>query len=908
MAGLREEITKTLLRLTRGPTAQHSGVPASNESESPTISNHEGRRLGPYNIIRKLGTGGMGHVYLAFDTRLGRHVALKFLSPDLLSDPDMLNRLQSEARAASSLNHPNILTIHEVAEIDGEHFISCEYVEGATLRVALERDAVSVSAALDIATQVASALVAAHAAGIVHRDLKPGNIMIREDGYVKVIDFGLAKRLGRPTRKGRAVDLTLTRPGTVVGTVHYMSPEQANGSTVDGRADIWSLGVILYELVTHRLPFDGATEEQVLDRIRDQPVPELPHTLPLPPGLGDVIRRALSKEPATRFQNARELLSALGAIHRPGNQTTPRPISLRPTRNRRRLRWISIVLAASVMFLALWQFALRDLLFRPDWFQFEKVRQVTMNGQVILSCISPDGRYLAYAAGDPHGLQTLYLSQLNTATEQIKIPAREINYLGLRFSPDNQLYVVSEGPDLLGKLYVVPLVGDAPDKPLLVDIDGPVTFSPKGDRFAFVRYTPIRQQGRDQTESAIYTCSLDGSHLHKLTSTTESQIIHQLAWSPRSDTIAAIYFSDRVTLHLITRSNQTIVRNLPDWQVAGQPWWSDDGRSIILSVATKTESGSHAQLRQIDVQTGQIHDITNDLAGYQSTSLAENGLALAAVKIEARANLWISASNDFSHGRTLLAEAVKYPSLSWQDDGHLIFNSQRTGYPNVWLLETANLTHSHLTNGNYVDQDAIPIPRTRSIVLSSNRSGQFKLWRFDSDTNSYRQLTFGPNYDQSPTISPNGQTLIYTSWSKSTPHLRSQGLDSGIDVKFGQSEAQTAQFSPDGKTVAALLHGPDENWTVTLLDATHPDSAKPLPRASYPLQWEPDSSAVDSIVTDRRGVSNVWSIPLNGGSLHQITRFDDGQIAKFAWSPAGTQLACLRISLGSDVNLFTRVR
>src|SRR3954454_6579665 len=224
MPGLGDTITRTLLRLSRTGEPRPFGPPPS--GETPDHRNLEGRTLGSYRILKHLGAGGMGHVYLALDVNLGRHAALKFLSPELVSNREMLDRLQSEARTASGLNHPNILTIYEVAELDGERFIASEYIDGPTLRDALQKEEIDLATAINIASQIASALMAAHSAGVIHRDLKPGNIMIRPDGYVKVIDFGLAKLIQASDRE-RPIDETWTRAGSVIGTLDYMSPEQA---------------------------------------------------------------------------------------------------------------------------------------------------------------------------------------------------------------------------------------------------------------------------------------------------------------------------------------------------------------------------------------------------------------------------------------------------------------------------------------------------------------------------------------------------------------------------------------------------------------------------------------------------------------------------------------------------------
>ena len=267
-----------------------------------------GKQIGHYQVLNRIGRGGMGEVFLAQDTSLGRKVALKLLRTDFTSE--RLRRFRQEARAASALNHPNILTIHEIGQEGSLHFMATEYVEGETLRQPISRTPLTLDQALDVAIQMASALSAAHHAGIIHRDIKPENIMLREDGYVKVLDFGLAK-LAEP----KAVDSeapTLvhvqTEPGMVMGTVSYMSPEQARGLEVDARTDIFSLGVVLYEMAAGRQPFEGETASDVMSLIlQKEPLP-LTHSLPEVPGeLERIVRKALRKDKEERYQTIKDL-------------------------------------------------------------------------------------------------------------------------------------------------------------------------------------------------------------------------------------------------------------------------------------------------------------------------------------------------------------------------------------------------------------------------------------------------------------------------------------------------------------------------------------------------------------------------------------------------------------------------
>ena len=314
MSGLRDELTRRFKRGTRSGSLTGSAgkLSPTDETHVPTDP-REGKQFGLYRILRRLGSGGMGHVYLALDTRLGRHTALKFLPPELFADEESLRRLEQEARTASALNHPNILTIYEIGEYNGELFIASEFVEGITLKKAIQQRDVDPEMAVRIATQIASALMAAHSAGVIHRDLKPANVMVRPDGYVKVIDFGLAKTMDE-SRLGGSKFRGLSFEGSVVGTVDYMSPEQARGDEVDPRTDLWSLGVLLYEMLSSRRPFAGETDSQVIVAILDRQPPPLPNLAALPSGIGKVVFRALIKDPGKRYQSAEEMLRDLERV------------------------------------------------------------------------------------------------------------------------------------------------------------------------------------------------------------------------------------------------------------------------------------------------------------------------------------------------------------------------------------------------------------------------------------------------------------------------------------------------------------------------------------------------------------------------------------------------------------------
>ncbi|HYG80205.1 MAG TPA: serine/threonine-protein kinase, partial [Pyrinomonadaceae bacterium] len=411
-----------------------------------------GTRLGRYEISSQLGAGGMGEVYLAEDTHLRRPAALKILPARFTESEDRLRRFEREASAASALNHPNIITIHEIGQEDGTHFMAMEFVDGETLRARLGRGEMTLREALDISIQVADALAAAHEAGIVHRDIKPENVMLRKDGYVKVLDFGLAKLTERQRltvdSQAPTVAKADTDPGTVMGTMQYMAPEQARGLDVDRRADIWSLGVILYEMLTGRAPFAGETPSDVIvSLLSHEPAALSDEDEEVPYELERIVRKALRKNREERYQTIKDMALDLKSLRRelevgaelersvpPGSGAgrsvrsaahARRATTVKGSRvstggwgaapetsgggsfvaglaqNRRALLvGLALVAVAGVAAFGLYKlFANRST--GTGLFKRSQVIKLTNNGNTRVAAISPDGKYVAYVANDP---------------------------------------------------------------------------------------------------------------------------------------------------------------------------------------------------------------------------------------------------------------------------------------------------------------------------------------------------------------------------------------------------------------------------------------------------------------------------------------------------------------------------
>jgi eukaryotic-like serine/threonine-protein kinase len=563
---------------------------------------------------------------------------------------------------------------------------------------------------------------------------------------------------------------------------------------------------------------------------------------------------------------------------------------------------------------AVWWWGLggKERFSQPNWFRVDSVKQLTFNGRTLQSAISPDGKYLAFAVGDPGGMQSLHLKQVDQPSDEIRIPPRKINYQGLTFSLDSRTIYETEEDETVhrGKLFTVPVVGAPSTAPLVEDIDGPVTFSPGGDQIAFVRWDPGEKSGAP-TRSVIELATADGHNVTPLLSTTKLELMKHVAWSPRGDKIAALGRdatnpSDQMAIVLVDVRSHSVEKLLPGWTGIGHLVWSQDGRSLALTASANAEGKNRSQIREFATDSGRKHDLTKDVSGYSNLSMTSDGKRLAAVKVDPRATLWISSPHDFAHGRSAIAELQDGGSLAWLDGKQLLVNSRRTGFPNLAVFPIGDQIESNLTNEPFREQQAEPVPGRNSLVFSSNRSGGFHIWRYDRAENRYVQLTYGPSYDNTPSVSPDGKWVVYTAWLSTTPGLYKISIDGGQPTSLGNFQADNPRISPDGKWVACQVEQSSDHWTVAIIGFDGKSGMRPVPNASDPFRWTRDGKSLTSVVTDAGGVSNVWRIPLDGGAPEQLTRFEDQSILTFAWSPDDSRLACIRLQNYSDVMLYQR--
>jgi len=876
-----------------------------------------GQTVGPYQVLHLLGAGGMGEVWLAEDTRLGRQVALKLLPARLARDPELARRLTQEARAASALNHPNIVTVHDVGEHEGRFYVVSEYVEGVSLRERMRPGLLLINEAVEIACQMAEALGAAHAKGIVHRDIKPENIMLRPDGRVKVLDFGIAKRIS-----GVASDdvVSATRPGAVVGTVAYLSPEQARGLPVDARTDLWSLGVVLYEMMTGKRPFAGETAADLLSSILSRDIePIIRVRAGVNRGLGQVVARALAKDREARWQTMAQLSAELRryeALEQPPadssraldrlaqnlGRRTATHASFLPLSRRAVALSLGGAAGAAAMMVAFHTHAGRRPLFQ------EKRARLTSAGSVCCAAISPDGSYVAYAAADGSG-QALFVTQLGVGPDSQRLPPAKVVYLALMFSNDGKhIYFVENRGGPVNELWRVPLVGGTKAK-VSNDVDSPMTFSPGGERLAFVR------QYLSRRESALVLARADGSdeQTMALRKVPNHFVTTGPAWSPRGDEIACGAFRQgrlggpEATLLLLSYPGGRVRALGPEhgWRWLGQQVWLMDGSGLVTSVAEPGDLG--ARLVHISVPDGRVDPITSDSASYTGVSLTADGRSLVSVQEDRLSQIWVGRRQDPEAAKPVTPATGRYYGVSWTPEGGLLTQSSVGGQPDLWEIGLNRSLH-RLTDDPSVKWGAVSSRDGRYVIFASNRAGSYHLWRLDRRSGRAEQLTRGNRPDVAPRCSPDSQWVLFSSWRSGVQAVWKVAVIGGEPQPLVETESAYADFSPDGTQIVLSYNdgGGGSEWLVGVTSFTgrpklHPVEGIP---ANSVVRWHPDGKRL-TYAQNEDGVSNLWVRPIAGGPADRLTRFEDKEIFDFDWSLDGQHVALLRGLANADVVLLS---
>ena len=879
----------------------------------------KGQFVGHYRILSLLGVGGMGEVYLAEDTKLGRKIALKLLPADFTKDRDRVRRFQQEARAASALNHPYIVTIHETGEFDERHFIATEFIEGETLRQRMRDTVFTLGETLDIAIQVASALRAAHQAGIVHRDIKPENIMLRPDGYVKVLDFGLAKLTERSIGAGVVNEPSQesgTTPGLLMGTVKYMSPEQARGLNLDPRSDIFSVGVVLYELLVGRGPFQGETNSDVIASLLKEEPPHVSQFVPdLPVELDRIVSKALAKSRDERYQTTDELLAslrelrhglelkqALGALRRfEPTAASSRTNSLRSLASSVTIRSITQVVDAvakhklqtGAMLLvaaaAVGGFFYSSKEFGPRKAAFLDIKMTPLveTDRSQYAAVSPDGKYIA------HNVEggSILLRPVNTNTNTVLVPPSDSWYYGITFSRDgNYVYYVQQGADDQRSLHRVSVSGGESQK-ILGNVQGPISFSPDGERFACVRDIT-------EDESGLFIAKADGSE-EKLLGRRRSPGFFSPAgpsWSPDGTMVACAVLDQSPNetpafmkvVGVSVEDGTEKVLNVGKWLKVLQIAWLADNSGFIMA-ATETREG--ALLWHVSYPEGTVRRITNDPSNYpsdyNSISLTADSRVLVVSRFERRNNLWAAPGADPGQIKQITVGGNhRYRRLTWSPDGKIVFPSDASGARELWIMEGDGTRQEQLTADGGDKQLPAVSPDGRYIVYTSGSlAGRNRhLWRVNIDGGEPVQLTHGED-EFEPHCSID-RWVLYMSVASGKMTIWKTPLNGGEAVQLTKDVSSGGAVSPDGTLFACWWWLPKSPVKIAIIPLAGGAPLKlldPAPGAvanSLPLRWRADGQGVIYCVT-RQKVSNIWGQPLDGGPPVQWTDFKSETIDGF---------------------------
>jgi eukaryotic-like serine/threonine-protein kinase len=828
------------------------------EAAAAEQSSLAGRELGPYRIEKLLGAGGMGEVYLAEDAKLKRKVALKILPPQFVSDPEHVRRFEREARAVSALNHPNLITIYDIGFSDGVHFIATEFVAGKTVRD-LIGDGLRMKDALAIATQVAEALGAAHQAGVLHRDIKPENVMVRPDGYVKVLDFGLAKLSERGTAGGANFS-SQTQPGLLMGTLAYMSPEQAAGEAVDERTDIWSLGIMLYEMMTGSSPLKGASRAETLGALLSkEPLTAAGANPALPAGLDHIVGKALEKDRELRYQTASDFRADLKRLKREldsspslsggGGAATAReqkaaaaPAGPRP---RRALLWgvpiLLVSLAGGWLLLKAWLAAKATA--GPNWSRAQNVQLTTKEGSELFCSLAPDGRSFVYVS-DEAGNADIYWQRVGGKNPTNLTRDSTSDETTPAFSPDGNLIAFHSEREPAG-LYVMEATGENPRR--LSDGGYHPSWSPDGKEIVVGAEWIGVHTNKSITPSPLWVIEVATGAKRLLTGGDAAQP----SWSPGGGRVAYWYWSaeGRGDVATIPAAGGKPVRLTSEDSAEWNPVWSPDGKFIYFA---SDRGGSMNFWRvAVDEKTGEAlgppEAVLTPSRYALNIGFSRDGKTLAYVRYESVANLQAVAF-DPAAGRvtgepfwvTRGYTGISNPQLS-PDGERYAARWPHESQEDIAVFGRDGSNWRTLTDDKFQDRRPRWFPDGRRIAFSSDRGGSSQIWSISADGTGLRQLTFAAeNGASSPVLSPDGKRLAYLQLGDNdvTPYV--------LDLERRRPGQSAERFPP----VPALT--------------------------GYfsPNDWSPDGDKLIGTFNDEsRNEIGIGTYSFSSGSYHRLTDF-----------------------------------
>ena len=884
-----------------------------------------GVAFGPYQVLAKLGEGGMGEVYRAHDGKLNRDVAIKILPDAFAHDAERVARFTREAQTLASLNHPNIAQIYGILEEPASpqdparrvHALVMELVEGEDLSQRIARGAIPLDEALPIARQIADALEAAHEQGIIHRDLKPANIKVREDGTVKVLDFGLARAVDRSgasspdqANSPTMVSPAMTATGMIIGTAAYMSPEQAKGKSVDKRADIWAFGVVLHEMLTGVRLFtgDSATETLAAVLTHEADLTGLPRATPSP--VASLLRRCLERDPKRRLRDIGEARFLLG------EQIDEAPVAAPAVQSGRWSvrRLLPAVALAGLGFAA--GFGVASMVGRsvpgaatgaPLTFT-----ALTASGNVISATVSPDGRHIAYVESE-HGRQSLWIQQVAGGQTLRLTPEQNVGYWNHVFTPDGNdiVYGVKSPNEPDGALYSISMLGGSP-KRLVGPVDSAPTYSPDGRRMAYLR---LSHPSPDQT--SLMVADADGGNPTTLMSVRQPEYVAGIffggpAWSPDGKTIVTSLArrgsaGSDVRATLIQVSVETgAVSTLadPGWLVAAQSAWLPDGKSLL--VIARAPDQLAAQIWAVSYPEGKARRVTSDLNDHRIVSLTRDGRTLVSVSNIVSASVLTLPRRGGRPVRVSRSTRDGLQGVAFAPDGSIVYSSNVGGASSFWRSGADGANRSPLTPVTSSETLAFPAVADDGTVyhVASSRSG-VEIRAVPGDGSSPRILARDVRADVI-SASRDGKSVVFSAFVEGVPHLFRVGRDGGGRRQISTAPSIVPSIDPPGQRVAFYYRAADGRFRigVTSIDGGPllADLPAEPPAVDSRLALIGDGVYVNTMPDDR---ANLWLRPLNGGPAVRVTSFEDQLLFGFAISRDATTLALVRGLRLRDAQLIT---
>ena len=926
-----------------------------------------GEKLGRYEIREMIGNGGMGEVYRAADTQLDRDVALKVLLPEFCSDSERVKRFKFEAKAVSALNHPGIITIHEIVEENERLFISTELVNGVTVRNRIEKGDLTLFEAVKITEQVADALSVAHKANIVHRDIKPENIMVRGDGYAKVLDFGLAKPIVQSVAgaEDATIQLVKTQPGLVMGSVRYMSPEQARGKEADGTTDVWSLGIVLYEMISGENPFDGETiSDSIAALIHKDPEP----LVEVPEELKWIIRKCLNKRSEERYQDIKDLaldlkevrtsldqhtsvtsgeseaftatnqrqhtLESKTLVHRTTsteNWTDGRSRRLFGTRENtvgarvgRGAVPLVLVLALTLFAASAWYFAPLWLGNSPEPFRSLQVSKLTDNGRAHSASVSPDGKLVVFV-DTQNSNPRLVVQQISSGSVVEIVPPTEKSLLQPVFSPDGNFVYYVSNDNGVGTLFRVPTLGGKSSE-LLVDIDSRPALTSDGKKIAFIRHDP--NEGGD----TVYLADGEGKGIKSFSQTKALGFdkFADLIWTVGDSSLLLAGFrtsespNAKMSIVSVDAGTGKEIESVESTLIDEQGWAYVNGLNLLddgsgLLFVGRKEADDSRQVWFLDYGRSRIESVTTDTSDYESLSVSDDGNTIIATKSDRISGL-VEADRQ-GHGIKQLKSESKnflgHLGIAQMPDGQILFSKLDGREADIFALGTDGTTERQLTSDSGINVFPTVGPDGKYIVFSSSRNDSYGIWRMDSDGANPMALTKVENgKDVMPQIGSDGETVVFVRQKNdgSKPKLMRVPISGGKVaelVQGGDSTGMAPQFSPDGRRLAYTGFQYDESsaeFKSFLKIAELKDgridakSEKIIRNMGRMYKWTPEMDSLSYI--NKEGDDGIMSISLNDEKESGPIDFGGGMVMNFIFSRDGKKIIAVKGMLSSDLVLI----